>query len=117
MERSVHGRRWSGATGARGCAALLACAGVALALGFVAPSAAGPAPTFGWPTYYATGGGPFSVAIGDLNGDRKPDLAIPNIGSLPANIGTVSVLTNKGNGRLRGKRDYRTGRAPGSVAS
>ncbi|OLB54609.1 MAG: hypothetical protein AUI03_09420 [Nitrospirae bacterium 13_2_20CM_2_62_8] len=37
----------------------------------------------------ATGDGPFSVAIGDLNGDGKRDLAVANV-----NADTVSVLIN-----------------------
>ncbi|HEU5065432.1 MAG TPA: PASTA domain-containing protein, partial [Gaiellaceae bacterium] len=38
---------------------------------------------------YATGRGPYSVAIGDLNGDSKPELATANAGA-----DTVSVLAN-----------------------
>jgi gliding motility-associated-like protein len=38
---------------------------------------------------FTTGSGPFSVAIGDLDGDGKPDLAAPNFSS-----NTVSVLRN-----------------------
>src|SRR5207244_440129 len=61
---------------------------------------------------YATGSLPFSIAIGDLNGDGKPDLATANLGR-----NTVSVLLNsRGDGSFRAKRDYRTGRGPGSVA-
>ena len=40
-------------------------------------------------TDYGTGGGPFSVAAADLNGDGKPDLAVAN-----NNSDTVSVLLN-----------------------
>ncbi len=42
---------------------------------------------------FSTGIGPTSVAIGDLDGDGKPDLAISNFGGLMA-PGTVSVLAN-----------------------
>ena len=38
---------------------------------------------------YATGSGPISVAIGDVNGDRKPELATAN-----DDANTVSVLAN-----------------------
>ena len=56
---------------------------------------------------YATGHGPTSVAIGDLNGDGKPDLAAAN-----ARRDTVSVLLNSGDGTFAAKRDYATGRCP-----
>ena len=52
--------------------------------------------------------GPYSVAIGDLNGDGKPDLATAN--ELRAN--TVSVLLNRGDGSFQAKLDYATGGRP-----
>jgi hypothetical protein len=55
---------------------------------------------------------PTSVAIDDVNGDRKPDLVTANYGD----ANTVSVLLNKGNGSFRAKREYRTGRLPISLA-
>ncbi len=45
-------------------------------------------PLFTDHTDFATGSGPSSVAVGDFNGDGKPDLAT-------ANGGTVSVLLNE----------------------
>ena len=53
----------------------------------------------------------YSVAIGDLNGDGKPDLATAN-----GTTNTVSVLLNRGDGSFRAKLDYSTGHGPGSVA-
>ena len=47
---------------------------------------------------YATGHTPLSVAIGDLNGDGKPDLVTANL-----NAGTVSVLINRGDGSFPAK--------------
>jgi hypothetical protein len=38
---------------------------------------------------FATGGGPYSVAIGDLDGDGKPDMAVVNLYD-----NTISVLRN-----------------------
>ena len=54
---------------------------------------------------------PISVAIGDLNGDRRPDLA-----TVEYIQGVVSVLLNSGDGRFQTARDYRTGGLPGSLA-
>ena len=49
--------------------------------------------TFAPKVDYPTGGGPYSVATGDFNGDGKPDLAVANE-NLYSN--TVSVLLNTG---------------------
>src|SRR5262249_31152770 len=60
-----------------------------------------------------TGGrNPSSVAIGDLNGDGHPDLAVTNAGS-----NTVSVFLNDGIGNLAlAAAPYPTGTNPESVA-
>jgi FG-GAP-like repeat/PASTA domain len=66
---------------------------------------------------FATGGGwrdlPIAVAIGDLTGDRKPDLAIANF--VPRSRGVI-LLTNKGGGRFRAERRFVTAAEPGAVA-
>ena len=67
--------------------------------------------TFGAKTDFATGPVPVSVAIGDLNGDGKPDLAVANCDS-----NTVSVLLGNGDGTFGAKTDFATGSGPGSVA-
>ena len=60
---------------------------------------------------------PFSVAIGDIDGDGKPDLVVANTDSA-----TVSVLRNKcisgtiNSNSFAPKVDFRTGDAPYSVA-
>ena len=56
-----------------------------------------------------------AVAIGDLNGDGKPDLATANIGTIIEEA-TVSVLLNRGDGSLQAPRNHGTGAVPGSVA-
>jgi hypothetical protein len=68
-------------------------------------------PLFAAKTDYGTGTNPYSVAIGDLNADGKPDLVtvnwIPN---------TVSVLLGNGDGTFGAKTDFATGSGPQSVA-
>ncbi len=66
---------------------------------------------------FTTGSNPFSVAIGDLDGDGKADLAVANAGS-----NTVSVYRNTSGsgsidvGSFATKVDFTTGSSPFSVA-
>jgi hypothetical protein len=89
---------------------LLACVGIALILAVTGLSASSAA-SFARAKSYAAGRVPRSLAVGDLNGDRKPDLVTANAGA-----NTVSVLANRGDGTFRPKRDYRVGRVPVAVA-
>ena len=56
---------------------------------------------------YPAGTGPRALAIGDFNGDGKPDLAVANAGS-----GDVSVLLGKGDGTFQDATTYATGTNP-----
>lgn len=60
---------------------------------------------------YATGTSPLSVAIGDFNGDGKPDLAITDFGN-----GKLSVLLGNGDGTFQTAVSYGAGTRPISVA-
>ncbi len=60
---------------------------------------------------YATDTAPSSLAIGDVDGDARPDLAVANYYS-----DTVSVRRNLGNGTFAARVEYATGTAPTSVA-
>ncbi|MGW6412828.1 FG-GAP repeat domain-containing protein [Streptomyces vinaceus] len=68
-----------------------------------APAAA--ALDFGPATIYAAGGPSFSVAVGDLNGDGRPDLTTVN----DSLAGTVSVLLGNGDGTFNPATTYPTG--------
>jgi len=110
--------RW-GAVGARGCAFLVATAALSACGGQTGQNSSSP-PSPAAARSYETGRGPASVAIGDLNGDGMPDLVTANYWASaekpPTGANTVSVLLNRGAGRFRAKRDYRTGHGPVSVA-
>jgi hypothetical protein len=67
--------------------------------------------TFRAAVNYETGAGPFSVAIGDFNGDGKRDVVVANSGAT-----TVSVLWGNGDGTFRPHLDIEVGLVPSSVA-
>ncbi|HVW15158.1 MAG TPA: FG-GAP-like repeat-containing protein [Mucilaginibacter sp.] len=61
---------------------------------------------------FSTGNNPYSISIGDLNGDGKPDIAVSNQVD-----NTISVLINSSNGNtiaLNPHIDYATGNYPRS---
>ena len=67
----------------------------------------------------AVGKNPFSIAVGDFNGDGHADLVVANNGINPAGgwlAGTVSVLLGNGDGTFQTHVDYATGTGPDSVA-
>jgi hypothetical protein len=57
---------------------------------------------------------PASVAVGDFNGDGKPDLAVANIGY--SFQGSVSLLLGKGDGTFQAALTFPAGSEPVSVA-
>jgi hypothetical protein len=69
--------------------------------------------TFQGPSHYSTGTNtdPYSVAVGDFNGDKIPDLAVANYAT-----NTVSVLLGVGDGTFQTHVDYPVGSEPASVA-
>jgi hypothetical protein len=84
---------------------------------------------FGPAVTYAVGVGPRSVAVGDVDGDGKPDIITADFGGIPAPLGgttanlgattpghTVSVLLNDGHGHFGRAVAYPVGPSPRSVA-
>ena len=68
-------------------------------------------PDFAAPVNYGAGATPFAVAIGDVNGDGKPDLAVAN-----ASSSNVSILLGNGDGTFAAPVNYGVGTNPLSVA-
>ena len=62
-------------------------------------------------TIVRTGSGPRAVVAGDLNGDGKPDLVVPNVFD-----NYVSVLLGNGDGTFQSEKYVATGTRPYSVA-
>jgi uncharacterized protein (UPF0548 family) len=60
---------------------------------------------------FVAGKNPFSISVGDFNGDNRLDLVVANSGS-----GNVSVLLGNGDGTFRTHMDYAIGTGPDSVA-
>src|SRR5262245_21904132 len=68
-------------------------------------------PSFAAPINFGAGVAPHSVAVGDFNGDGKPDLAVANLSS-----DNVSLLLGDGAGGFSGPTNFGAGSLPDSVA-
>ena len=71
---------------------------------------------FGAKRDYATGATPSSVAVGDVDGDRAPDIAVAMADEDVSGSGSVAVLSNDGEGAFGVGRVYPLGADPASVA-
>jgi len=85
---------------------LIGC-GAALVFVLTGLSASSSGPTFALAKRFDTGLGPNTIAVGDLNGDRKPDIATTN-----ENDGTLAVLLSRGGERFGAPRLYDAGEIP-----
>jgi len=66
------------------------------------------------PANYSVGDDPFTIAVGDLNGDGKPDVVTANAST--TNPNGLSVLLQNGNGQFLPAANYSTGNVVNSVA-
>ena len=77
-------------------------------------------PALNYPSYATSSGiQPYSVAVGDFNGDGKPDLVVSNYSNtgFPFEAGaTVSVLLGNGDGSFQPPVEYAAGSGPLAVA-
>ncbi|MGB8689445.1 MAG: Ig-like domain-containing protein, partial [Microcoleus sp.] len=73
-------------------------------------------PTFATKVDFPTGSVPFSVSIGDINGDGKPDLATANLGGNTVSILINTTPTNATTPTFATNVDFTTGAAPVSVS-
>src|SRR5437868_7036360 len=75
------------------------------------PKASVQSVSFAPKTDYSTGSGTHSVAVGDFNGDGKPDLVTAN-----SNDDTISILPGTGTGTFGPATDFNAGDGAFSVA-
>ena len=68
------------------------------------------------PANYSVGNDPFTIAVGDLNGDGKPDIVTANESLATTNPNGLSVLLQNGSGQFLPATNYSTGNVVNSVA-
>lgn len=60
---------------------------------------------------HSVGTNPGGIAVGDFNGDGKPDIAVANTGS-----NTVSILLGNGDGTFQAAMNFVAGNSPSTIA-
>ena len=91
----------------------LAALGIVLATAW--PALAQCPTNFALAANFAAGTNPESVAVGDFNGDGRPDLAVANVNNGAA--GSVSILLGTGTGAFGAATNFLVGTNPLSVAA
>ncbi len=86
---------------------------VSVLLNTTAPGAA--TPTFAAKHDFTTGSYPVSVAVGDLNGDGKPDLVVANRASNTVSVFLNTTAPGATTPSFAAKQDFTTGAWPSSV--
>ena len=88
--------------------------GVSVLLNTTAPGAT--TPTFAAKGDFSTGTRPYSVAIGDLNGDGKPDIVVANVGSNSVSVLFNTTVPGVATPGFAPEVEFATGTFPNSVA-
>ncbi|MCY2986670.1 MAG: Ig-like domain-containing protein [Planctomycetota bacterium] len=86
---------------------------VSVLLNTTAPGAA--VPSFATQQNFATGANPRSVAVGDLNGDGRPDLAVANAYSNSVSVLLNTTVPGAATASFAAPQDFATGAFPFSV--
>jgi hypothetical protein len=73
-------------------------------------------PSFAPMKNFATGSLPNAVAVGDFNGDGKPDLAVADVGSDRVSVLMNTTATGATSASFAPKADFATGSGPDAVA-
>jgi hypothetical protein len=87
---------------------------VSVFLNTTSPGAATPA--FSAKTDFTTGNYPYSVSIGDFNGDGKNDMAVANWNSTSVSVFLNTTAPGAATPTFSAKRDFTTGNGPNSVS-
>ena len=72
-------------------------------------------PTFSANTDFATGTGAYATAIGDLNGDGKPDIAVANYNETSVSVFINTTTPGASTPTFTAKTDFTAGTNPASV--
>ena len=73
-------------------------------------------PTFSAATDFATGTGAYATAIGDLNGDGKPDIAVANYNETSVSVFINTTTPGASTPTFTAKTDFTAGTNPASVS-
>ena len=73
-------------------------------------------PSFTAKTDFTTGNNPTSVAVGDMNGDGKPDMVVANLGSTLVSVFLNTTVAGSSTPAFSAKIDFTTGALPRIIA-